>query len=228
MPPLFHTLLPSEILDWITSPPQGIHALVSLWLFTAAEVFLCIRALGGEPHTRDLSCAPNGRTCLRSRPWHKDRNNYNFSGLGTLRKGNILKCSFCFLTGAAGSLRCESSTCEGQGCVLCTRERIGQSSAQRHNQDIPWGRHFLGFHGKVLGSAVRYHCAEGKWGGGGRNLCHIPPTSLVCIPQVGSVCSAGDRMRRHETTDSNSLCKVQRADLRTVSLNCQGCLVPPG
>lgn len=137
---------------------------------------------GKTAHTRDVSCAPNGRTCLRSSPWHKVRNNCNFSGLGTLGKGNILKCSFCFPTGAAGSLRCESSTCEGQGCVLCTGERTGQSSAQRHNQDIPWGRHFLGFHGKVVGSAVKYHCAEDKWGGGGRNLCHIPPTSLVYIP----------------------------------------------
>lgn len=58
----------------------------------------------------------------------------------------------------------------------------------------------LGFHGKVVGSAVRYHCAEDEWAGGGRNLCQGPPISLVYIPQVGSICFADDRMRRHETT----------------------------
>lgn len=124
----------------ITSPPQGIPALVSLWLYTAsAEVLLCLRALGGQSHTRHLSCALNGRTWLRSNPWHKHRNNCNFSGHGTLRKGNILKCSVCFPTERACSLRrgSKSSTCEGQGCMLCTGERTGQSSAQRQDQDIP-------------------------------------------------------------------------------------------
>lgn len=42
----------------ITSPPQGIPALVSLWLLTAAaEVLLCTGALEGLSHTRDL-CVP--------------------------------------------------------------------------------------------------------------------------------------------------------------------------
>lgn len=125
--------------SWINlaSPPQGIPALVSLWLFSAAaEVFLCIRALAGQLHTWGLSCALNGRTWLRSTPWQQDRNNCNFSLLGTLRKGNILKFSFCFPTGTASSLRrgCESSICESQGCMLCTRERTGQSSAQGQDQ----------------------------------------------------------------------------------------------
>lgn len=155
----------------LTSPLQRIPALVSLWLFSAAaKVFLCIRALEGQPHTWGLSCALNGRTWLRSIPWHQDRNNCNFSGLGTLRKGNILKFSFCFLTGTASSLRrgCESS-CESQGCMLCTGERTGQSPAQSQDQ-APLGEALLGFHGKVVGGAVRYHCEKDRWVGGGRNF----------------------------------------------------------
>ena len=137
----------------ITSPPQGITALVSLSLFIAdaTEVLLCIWTLWGWPNAGDFACALNGSNWLRSVPWHKDGSSWDFSGLGTLRKGNILKHPFCFPAGAVYSLRrgYESSVCEGWGWVPRTAETTaGQSSAQRQNQAISCGHHFLAVTGR--------------------------------------------------------------------------------
>lgn len=88
--------------SWIntTSAPQGIPALVSLWLFTAAaEVYLRGLSVWEDSRTSETSPVPWMAELAEEHPLAQRQEQLHFSGLGTLRKGNILKCSFCFPTG---------------------------------------------------------------------------------------------------------------------------------
>lgn len=83
MPQLFHTLLPSEILDKPHRSTPG----NSCTCFSLAVHYCCrgsaVHWGSGRtaPPRGHLSCALNGRTWLRSIPWHKDRNSCDFQGL---------------------------------------------------------------------------------------------------------------------------------------------------